>query len=229
VKRVRKLGARLTYANVVATLALFLALGGASYAALKLPAGSVGSKQLKSNAVTSAKVKDGSLVAKDFNGRKLPAGPTGPPGPPGGTGPTGQPGVAGATGVVETDAWTGNIPSTSTFSSFTFLGPTTTATTTSSQRLTGVAMVPIGNGSAGQDAYLDLCYQPSSGGTIQNFAGASPSVTSISTARISHVAAGSVVPGAGSWKVGACWAEIGTTPATANSNGAVNGWVQVTN
>lgn len=44
---------RLSYANVVSTLALFVALGGASYAAVELPAHSVGSKQLKARSVTS--------------------------------------------------------------------------------------------------------------------------------------------------------------------------------
>lgn len=43
---------RLTYANVVATLALFIGLGGVSYAAITLPAGSVGAKQLRANAVS---------------------------------------------------------------------------------------------------------------------------------------------------------------------------------
>lgn len=42
---------RLTYANVVATLALFIALGGASYAAIVLPANSVGPRQLQTAAV----------------------------------------------------------------------------------------------------------------------------------------------------------------------------------
>ena len=37
---------RLSYANVIATLALFLALGGSSYAVLNLPKASVGPKQL---------------------------------------------------------------------------------------------------------------------------------------------------------------------------------------
>ena len=44
---------RLSYANVIATLALFLALGGSSYAALNLPKASVGGTQLKKNSVTS--------------------------------------------------------------------------------------------------------------------------------------------------------------------------------
>jgi hypothetical protein len=48
----RRLTDHLTYANVVATLALFVALGGASYAAVSLPANSVGSKQLRAGAVT---------------------------------------------------------------------------------------------------------------------------------------------------------------------------------
>jgi hypothetical protein len=48
---------RLTYANVMATVAVFIALGGASYAAFKLPKNSVGSKQLKKNSVTTAKIK----------------------------------------------------------------------------------------------------------------------------------------------------------------------------
>lgn len=47
---------RPTYANVVATLALFVALGGASYAAVSLPAHSVGTAQLKDGAVTSRKL-----------------------------------------------------------------------------------------------------------------------------------------------------------------------------
>jgi hypothetical protein len=78
------------YANVTATMALIVALGGTSYAAIGLPANSVGTKQLRkgavtsselrANAVTSAKVKDGSLRAKDFTAGQLPAGPAGPAG-----------------------------------------------------------------------------------------------------------------------------------------------------
>ncbi len=78
------------YANVTATLALIVALGGTSYAAIKLPSNSVGSKQIKkraithsklrANAVTSGIVRNGSLRAKDFKAGQLPAGPAGPAG-----------------------------------------------------------------------------------------------------------------------------------------------------
>jgi hypothetical protein len=54
---------RLTYANVVATLALFIALGGTSYAALKLSENSVGARQLKKNPVITAKIKKEGVTA----------------------------------------------------------------------------------------------------------------------------------------------------------------------
>lgn len=54
---------KLTYANVMATIAVFIALGGASYAALKLPKNSVSAKQLKKNAVTTAKIKKEAVTA----------------------------------------------------------------------------------------------------------------------------------------------------------------------
>jgi hypothetical protein len=58
----KRLQLRLTYANVIATLALFLALGGGAYAASQLPKNSVGTKQLKKNAVTAAKIKEGAVT-----------------------------------------------------------------------------------------------------------------------------------------------------------------------
>ena len=47
---------RLTYANVISTLALFAALGGGAYAAVQLPPKSVGTKQLKNKAVKRSKI-----------------------------------------------------------------------------------------------------------------------------------------------------------------------------
>ena len=80
---------KLTYANVMSTIAVFLVLGGgAAFAANQLAKNSVGSKQLKKNAVTTAKVKnsaingakvaDGSLTGADIadlavNANKLAA------------------------------------------------------------------------------------------------------------------------------------------------------------
>jgi hypothetical protein len=41
--------------NAIAYLALFVALGGTSYAAINLPAGSIGSKQLRNGSITPVK------------------------------------------------------------------------------------------------------------------------------------------------------------------------------
>ena len=74
---------------VVAFVALLVALAGTSYAAIQLPAGSVGTKQLKKNAVISKKVKNRSLKAVDFAAGQLPKGPQGEQGIQGPTGPAG--------------------------------------------------------------------------------------------------------------------------------------------
>src|SRR5437764_1331001 len=81
--------ARLTYANVVSTLALFAALGGGAYAAINLP----------KNSVTTVQVKNGSLLAKDFKKGQLKAGARGLAGPAGLQGAKGAAGVQGIPGV----------------------------------------------------------------------------------------------------------------------------------
>ncbi|HEY1285087.1 MAG TPA: hypothetical protein VGF04_03295 [Solirubrobacterales bacterium] len=56
---------RLTYSNVVSTLALFLVLaGGAAYGASHLAKNSVGTPQLKKNAVTGAKIRNGTITGR---------------------------------------------------------------------------------------------------------------------------------------------------------------------
>jgi hypothetical protein len=85
---IRRLKDRLTYANVMATIAAFVALGGTSYAALALPRNSVGSAQLRTGAVRSVDVKNRSLQAADLSPRarnflRGQQGPAGPPGPAG--------------------------------------------------------------------------------------------------------------------------------------------------
>jgi hypothetical protein len=92
---------------VVACLALLVALGGTSIAAVNqlLPRNSVGPAQLqfgavtnpkiRNNAVNSAKVANRSLLRSDFALGQLPAGPVGPQGPPGAPGAAGPTGPAG--------------------------------------------------------------------------------------------------------------------------------------
>jgi hypothetical protein len=88
---------------VLSIVALVIAVLGSTpvgHAAkgLILPPNSVGAAQLKPNAVTGLKVKDGSLVAADFRKGQLPAGPAGATGPAGPQGPAGPAGPQGAQG-----------------------------------------------------------------------------------------------------------------------------------
>lgn len=87
-------------AMIVALVALFVALSGTSYAALTLPRNSVGPDQIRSDAVTSPKVKAGSLLASDFKAseRLRLRGLRGSVGATGAAGPTGPTGAAGAAG-----------------------------------------------------------------------------------------------------------------------------------
>ena len=85
-------------ALVVACLALTIALGGTSYAAVTLPRNSVGTPQLKRNAVNSLKVKNFSLLRVDFKRGQIPAGARGPQGLPRSDGATGATGATGPAG-----------------------------------------------------------------------------------------------------------------------------------
>lgn len=67
---------KLNYANVVATIALFIALGGAAVAA-GLPKGSVGPKQLKKGAVTPAALRKGAVTAGKIAPKAVVAGKLG--------------------------------------------------------------------------------------------------------------------------------------------------------
>jgi hypothetical protein len=90
---IARLRSRLTYANVVSTLCLFIVLGGTSYAVVV-----VTGKNVKDNSLTGKDIKDASLLKKDFASGQLPAGPPGPPGPKGDQGAQGPQGGQGLQG-----------------------------------------------------------------------------------------------------------------------------------
>ena len=89
IKSIRRLPSlpRLSYANVVATLALFVGLGGVSYAAMTLPKNSVHSKQiakaavrtsdLGKAAVTGAKLAPGAVTQAHISAGAVGAGQLG--------------------------------------------------------------------------------------------------------------------------------------------------------
>jgi hypothetical protein len=94
--RLRSIRSRVTYANVTASIALFVALGGTSYA-LTLPRNSVGTKQLRTGSVGRAEIRTGAVRSPEIRNRSIAlkdisakaqaslrgqSGPTGPPGTP---------------------------------------------------------------------------------------------------------------------------------------------------
>jgi hypothetical protein len=121
---------QLSYANVMATIAVFVALGGSAYAAIRITGanvtdgtltgadiktGSVAGIDIRNSSVTgpdirrgavdSEDVEDRSLLAEDFRAGQLPAGLQGPKGDtglPGPKGDTGLPGPRGDTGPTGT-------------------------------------------------------------------------------------------------------------------------------
>ena len=71
-----RIGPHLSFANVVSVVALFVALGGASYAAINLPNNSVKSKHIKDGQVKSQDVKDDNLTGEDLDESQLGEVPT---------------------------------------------------------------------------------------------------------------------------------------------------------
>ena len=65
------MGRHLSYANVMATIAVFVALGGTTYAAASLGAGSVGTRQLQNGAVTAVKVRRHTLTGRQIRSSTL--------------------------------------------------------------------------------------------------------------------------------------------------------------
>lgn len=79
---------RITPGTVLASIALFLALGGAGYAAVKVV--------IPPHSITSRQIKAHSLLALDFKAGQIPRGAIGPAGPAGAAGPAGPAGPPGS-------------------------------------------------------------------------------------------------------------------------------------
>ena len=66
-----RLRGRVHHSVIVAYVALFVALGGTGYAAISLPANSVGTGQIRNDAVTSNKIANGSIIPSKLNDRDV--------------------------------------------------------------------------------------------------------------------------------------------------------------
>jgi hypothetical protein len=220
-----KLRTRLTYANVVATLALFVALGGSSYAAISITGknvknGSLTGKDVKNSSLTTSDVKNRSLLSKDFKSGQLPAGLQGPQGTKGDQGPS---------GVLSTHAFGGSIGtimgSGTGIGDWQFAGGTSAVTITAGQRITATAALGLGAPtSTTVSVSSDVCFQPLSGTPtpIGNHL-----TTAVSARQVLSVTATFSPPAPGFYTIGACVAM--PTGQTLDNNNITDGWFIVTN
>lgn len=150
---------RIRYADVMSTIAAFIALGGVGYAAIKLPANSVGSKQIKKGAIRSSDVKNRSLRRVDLKRGVLPApgdtrsddgsdGADGTDGQSGATGPAGPQGPQGIQGIQGIQGPTGPAGPAGTARAYAVVDPAcpgNLCSTSKAKAITSVTRVSTGN------------------------------------------------------------------------------------
>lgn len=174
-------------------------------------------------------------------GPEGPAGPTGPSGPAGPVGNTGADGPAGPTGPAGPAGPPGSAALLSTLplhgpvgpiepnnGYYVFAGPSTSVTTTSAApRVTGVASAPMGllDGSPPQYADVGMCYR-TAGGHLTNFYGSDFSVQYFTTERRTYATAATIVLAPGTYDVGMCVRNNGSSRI--QNNNYVAGFLQVT-
>lgn len=183
-------------------------------------AGATGATGL--NGVTGATGLNGATGATGL------AGATGVDGATGATGPTGASATGGVAAVYTISGATTSIAASAT--SFVFIGPQATITTTAGQTLVGALSVPLKATvpSTATNTWIDIGYQPVGGGTITPFSGANYSIVDVtSDFKGNYDVNAAVVPGAGTWKVG--YIVRNTSSIVINNNGFVNGWIMVVN
>lgn len=158
---------RFTYANAMSTLALFVALGGTSYAAISISGqqikdASITTADVKNESLTSADMKNGSLSAVDIRdgslgfaelssaartslkGAKGDRGAAGATGPRGPVGARGSAGAAGPTGATGAQGPAGTVPAYGAGNGLVLVGTTFSINTAVAQeRVDGVC--PAGN------------------------------------------------------------------------------------
>ncbi len=179
----------------------------------------IGSRQIADNSIRSRDVHDGGLRLRDLDPGTQAAL----------AGPPGQDGEPGVDGVAQVVPFVGPVASILPNSgSYVFAGASAQVTTTAiHSRVTGSVSASLGlNTGSPQFADVGMCHQPSAGGATTNFVGSSFATNPFSTVRATYVVAATVALPPGTYKVGMCIRNNGSS--TINNNNYASGWVMVT-
>ena len=149
-------------------------------------------------------------------------------------GTTGPAGATGPQGVVKVGSFGGIVNNTSASTAFSFVGPTTSVTITSStQKLVASAAAPLGLSAGGpSNVTMDMCYQPAAGGPLTNFVGFNYSVCRVTTTRTLYTVSSTVTglrPGTYNVGFGVSTGSSSLVTVTLDNNDYMNGWVMLVN
>ena len=141
-------------------------------------------------------------------------------------------GIQGPTGVVAVGSWS-NAAVTTVLSgtAFQFIGPTTTLTTTSAQRITAAMSQTMLASTTARFRY-DICLRSSTGTTLSSpNSGYKVIAAAVANARVLLAASNSFIPGAGTWVVGPCAMQHNgaITLNVVSGDDWSTGWAFVTN
>jgi Collagen triple helix repeat (20 copies) len=200
----------LSYANVVATLALLFAMSGGALAA--------------SHYLINSTRQINPKVLKKLRGSRGPKGPAGPAGAPGNTGARGETGPAGQSGVLGMVALTfneGNDETLHTTAAWGFVGETVTEgfTDAGTAAHVTVSMDFATDNKAKMGAHFGVCYEPAGGPTPTAVADIEPEFQAEGESYFAQTVSG-IVKGLapGSYVLGACTSE--ETANTKHGGGA---------
>jgi hypothetical protein len=194
-------------AMVVGCIALGVALGGTSVAAIQaLPKNSVGTKQLKNGAVTKKKINKKTIA--QLKGNRGPRGLQGAQGAQGAQGIQGIQGVQGPQGILSESvvaAPVGVIAGSGT--GFVFVGETQSLTLGAGQSIVGAVtgQLRLSTGTGPQGFGFTLCYRQGAGPVTKFLSNANDFQVATAIDRLeSHTAAAAVSLPAGTYSVGFC-------------------------
>jgi hypothetical protein len=216
---------------VVAGALVIVVLGGGSGYAGTL----IGSRQIADNSIRTRDVRDGTLLAQDLDPGTQAAlrgepGATGQDGLTGLQGPAGAEGQPGADATIQVLSVSGAVQNiVGNNGAYVFAGPTVQIMTTAERpRVSGTASASLGLQAGSPPGFADIgmCSQPVPGSTVTNLVGSNFSTEHLAVERADFTASASAVLAAGTYKVGMCVRNNGTS--TISNNNYVNGWVMVT-